>query len=62
MSSPYTDNSVQVTTGMDLTLYMIKEFYGEDLQRRISNGAEILPRAWDDDPFTDIVGVPHQGH
>ncbi|KAH7358396.1 DJ-1/PfpI family protein [Plectosphaerella cucumerina] len=55
-------SSSGVTAGMDLTLYMIKEFYGEDLQRRIRNGAEILPRAWDDDPFTDIVGVPHQGH
>lgn len=54
-------SSSGVSAGIDLTFAMIKEFYGQDLHDRITVFTEILPRAHDDDPFTDIVGIPHQG-
>jgi len=40
---------------------MVKNYYGEELHDRISILTEVVPRLEDDDPFTDIVGVPHQG-
>ena len=54
-------SSSGVSAGIDMTFAFIKEFYGEELHDTISEITEVLPRAWDDDPFTDIIGVPHQG-
>ncbi|KAF4968455.1 hypothetical protein FSARC_4149 [Fusarium sarcochroum] len=50
-----------VSAGIDMTFAMVKEFYGQELHDRITVFTEVLPRAHDDDPFTDIVGIPHQG-
>lgn len=46
---------------MDMTVEFIRQFYGEDIYNRIILGTEIVPRAHDDDPYTDIIGIPHQG-
>ncbi|KAI9897506.1 hypothetical protein N3K66_007362 [Trichothecium roseum] len=54
-------SSSGVTSGMDMTVEFVRQFYGEDIYNRILLGTEIVPRAHDDDPYTDIVGIPHQG-
>jgi hypothetical protein len=52
---------LQVTAGFDLTLEWVRQWYTKDLYDLISIGSEIVPRAHDDDPFTDLLGIPHQG-
>ena len=47
---------------MDLTLEFIRQHYGEEIYEHIMRGTEHTHRAHDDDPWTDIIGVPHQGH
>lgn len=54
-------SSSGVSAGIDMTFAFVKEFYGEELHDRIMRFTEIIPRAHDDDPFTDIIGIPHQG-
>ncbi|KAF5011992.1 hypothetical protein FDECE_1932 [Fusarium decemcellulare] len=54
-------SSSGVSAGIDLTFAFVKEFYGEELHDRISILTEVIPRAHDDDPFTDMLGIPHQG-
>jgi transcriptional regulator GlxA family with amidase domain len=54
-------SSSGVSAGIDLTFEFVKRFYGQELHDRITVFTEIVPRAHDDDPFTDIVGIPHQG-
>lgn len=54
-------SSSGVSAGIDLAFAMVDAFYGRELHDTISLMTEIQPRAHDDDPFTDLVGVPHQG-
>jgi transcriptional regulator GlxA family with amidase domain len=54
-------SSSGVTAGLDLMLHWVKTWYGNDLYNLIADGSEIVPRAHDDDPFTDKFGIPHQG-
>jgi hypothetical protein len=56
-----TDKTDQVSAGIDLTLEWIRQWYSEELRDLIAIGTEVVPRAHDDDPFTDLLGIPHQG-
>ncbi|CAG9937494.1 unnamed protein product [Clonostachys rosea f. rosea IK726] len=49
------------TAGIDLMMAWVKKWHGEKLYNTIRIGAEIIVREADDDPFTDELGLPHQG-
>jgi hypothetical protein len=51
----------RVTSDVDLTIEFVRQCYGEEMYNRVLLETELVPRVHDDDPSTDIVGVPHQG-
>lgn len=56
-----TDFCFKVSAGVDLMLHWVKEWYGEAIFNTIRIGGEHIVHDQDDDPFTDELGVPHQG-
>ncbi|CAG9974900.1 unnamed protein product, partial [Clonostachys byssicola] len=54
-------SSSGVSAGVDLMLHWVKEWYGEAMFNTIRIGGEHIVHGQDDDPFTDELGVPHQG-
>jgi transcriptional regulator GlxA family with amidase domain len=46
---------------MDLMLHWVETWYGQEFAENISQLTEHEIRAAEDDPFTDLAKVPHQG-